>query len=418
MKLLSSIKNGARAAGPWAAAAAGLAFPISTALEGILIGAAVALLLLSGDYASKLSALKKSAIVMPVVLILVMYALGTLYSTADLKEIWHYLSKGYRILLIPLLMILFQEKRIRDCALGGFQAACVMILLISYGIWLGVVPAGAPFNGTPENPTVFKAHITHSLLMAFSAFLFAVTARFSDNRLIKVVSLIFCFLIAVNVFFLVSSRTGQLALALLICYFLGACRRRRGVCVALLVILVMSLAGVMMQETALRRGLDNLSIEAAEWWHGSKQIEKSAIYRLEVYTITLNIIKERPVFGLGTGGFPKAFTEKVGGADKAEKYNPYNPHNEYLLIAVQFGVVGLCIWLYLFLKQWSVAGRLSSPVNCLMARGLVILILSAGVVSSTLIDHTEGLFYYWVSAIAFAPEITNSSDKEICAQPI
>ena len=58
--------------------------------------------------------------------------------------------------------------------------------------------------------------------------------------------------------------------------------------------------------------------------------------------------------------------------------------------------------LWLFLVQWRKAVLLPGGFERAAARGLVLLILSASMVTSTLIDHTEGLFYVWMSALLFA----------------
>ena len=408
-RVFSTIKSGAGIAAPWMAAAVGVAFPTSTALEGILIGIAIALLFLSGDYADRLSAIGKHPITIPIALILALYGIGTMYSPGSAQDIWHYVSKAIRILLILLFIPLFQDRKIRLFALGGFQAASVVVLFISYAIWLGLVPPGSLFKGTPEDPVVFKLHLTHNVLMAFSCFLFAVMARFCTGWLLKTTSIFFCMLTAINVMILVPGRTGQLALILLLFYFFFSWGWKKGMVAAVSVVLIIALAGMIMPQTSVRRGLDKLVGETAEWMRGSREIMgKSTIYRLDVYAISLEIIGEHPIVGSGTGAFPKVFTEKLRNANKTGPYNLYNPHNEYLLIAIQFGLVGLVIWLYLFLKQWLLAARLSLAWERLPARGLVILILSASLISSTLIDHTEGLFYYWMSAVTLSPLVSRS----------
>jgi len=72
------------------------------------------------------------------------------------------------------------------------------------------------------------------------------------------------------------------------------------------------------------------------------------------------------------------------------------------MVAVHLGFVGLALMLRLFLIQWRKAALLPGGFERSAARGLVLLILSASMVTPTLIDHTEGLFYVWMSALLFA----------------
>lgn len=86
-----------------------------------------------------------------------------------------------------------------------------------------------------------------------------------------------------------------------------------------------------------------------------------------------------------------------------EKNIPFssNHHKEYLVVAAQLGLVGLAVLLYLFFTQWRLARKLSGEVEQATARGLVLMILSASMVSSTLIDHSKGLLYLWIRALLF-----------------
>lgn len=70
-----------------------------------------------------------------------------------------------------------------------------------------------------------------------------------------------------------------------------------------------------------------------------------------------------------------------------------NHHKEYLVVAVQLGLVGLAVLLYLFFTQWRLARKLSAEFEQATAQGLVLMILSARIVSSALIDHSKGFLY-------------------------
>jgi O-antigen ligase len=79
-----------------------------------------------------------------------------------------------------------------------------------------------------------------------------------------------------------------------------------------------------------------------------------------------------------------------------------NPHNEYLMVAIQLGLAGLALLFWLLITLWRRAADLPGGFERSAARGLVVLILSASLVSSTLVDHTEGFFFVWMSSLCFA----------------
>ncbi len=111
------------------------------------------------------------------------------------------------------------------------------------------------------------------------------------------------------------------------------------------------------------------------------------------------IIKAHPLFGVGTGGFAFAYAAQVKGTGMRPASQP---ENQYLLTAVQLGGMGLIALLGLFAIQWHLAGRLASRTDKDLARGLVILMVVGCLFNSFLLDHTEALFYAWLSGLLFS----------------
>jgi O-antigen ligase len=393
------MKQKAQTGARWAAVALGVSIPVSTAMDSILIGLILALWVVSGYYATLFDIIRRNVIVVPVLLVVGLYVTGVLYGPADLRETLSTLSKGVVLLLIPILIPIFRDPSARDHAIAGFLLASIVILVLSFGIWSGLIPAMKLLKGIPEDPVVFRLHITHSLLMAFASFLFAVQARECTRRPLRAGWILLSFLAAVNVLFLVPGRTGQLVIVLLSCYAFYMWWRWRGAALAAALLISVIAMGSLMPSSVLHQGMNKIVNESQEWTAGSARHGESVKLRLDFYVNSLEIIKESPLYGVGTGGFARAYAEKVTAPDAVQTDNP---HNEYLMVAAQFGVVGLGVWLFLFFRQWTAAERLSSLREKMMAQGLVITILSASMVTSTLTDHTERIFFVWMSALVFA----------------
>ena len=399
MQKQMTIRQHAETGARWAAVALGVSIPVSTAMDNILIGLIVALWAVGGYYASLADTLRRNAIVVPVLLVVGLYGVGALYATGDVREIWGSLSKGAVLLLIPLMIPLFRDPAVRDRAIAGFLIVSAVILALSFGIWSGLVPPMKLLKGNPADPMVFKLHITQNVLMAFAAFLFALRARYSETLRTRVLMTVAFALAAFNVFIMVPGRTGQLVLIVLTVYALFCWARRGGRVAGAVAIAAVLAAGLLMPSSALYRGAAKVVQEYREWTPGEAKNAESIKLRLDFYLTSLEIVKDSPVYGVGTGGFARAYAAKIMTPDSIRTDNP---HNEYLMVASQFGLVGLGVWLFLFWRQWSAAARLPLPRECMMARGLVIAILTASLVSSTLMDHTEGLFFAWMSAVCFA----------------
>jgi O-antigen ligase len=121
-------------------------------------------------------------------------------------------------------------------------------------------------------------------------------------------------------------------------------------------------------------------------------------YRLEFYDNTLKLIRDRPLLGAGTGGFPDAYKRQVAGTAMAPAGHP---HNEYLHLMAQLGIPGLVALLALFWVPWRLAPRLPLAHEGILARGIVLTIAVGCVVNSLLLDHTEGLFFAWGLGVLF-----------------
>ncbi|TKG92328.1 O-antigen ligase domain-containing protein [Puteibacter caeruleilacunae] len=69
----------------------------------------------------------------------------------------------------------------------------------------------------------------------------------------------------------------------------------------------------------------------------------SLAQRIEFLKAAITIIKDRPILGVGTGNWKKAFTvayEKNGSLLRKELYS--SSHNQYLNYMVKFGILGFC----------------------------------------------------------------------------
>lgn len=387
----------------WAAAGLGFSIPISTAADNILLVAMLAFWLIGGRFREKIAAVRDNPLVLPALALLGMYVIGLFYGEATWGDAAGSLKKAANLLLIPILLSIFTDEKLRRRAMGGFLAAMVLTLLLSYLLLAGLIHANGLLKGLPAEPyVVFKYRLTHSFLMAFAAFLFALKARSPGNRRGRILFALLGVAALYNVLFIVTSRTGYIVALVLGAYFLVSTWRWRGAAAATAVILLLGGLVYLLPASAPHQRLQLMVREAKEWQPGHGKTESSVGSRLEFYRNSLKLIGANPVFGTGTGGFKGAYAALVQGTGLEATVNP---HNEYLMVTVQLGMAGLALMLWLFLVQWRKAASLPGLPDGFeqpAARGLVLLLLSASLVTSTLIDHTEGLFYVWMSALLFA----------------
>ena len=397
---LSAVSRKAEISAQWFAVAMGFSIPISVALNSILAVAILLAWVLALNYSGKLAVIRVNPVAWSAIVLFSFDLAGCIYSVGNHEDVLDSLGKATRLMFIPLLITVFQDDSTRRRAWYGFISAMLLTLALSYLLWLGILPKWEIIKGDVADPTIFKLHITHNLLMAFTAFVCAVQARYAATSRQRAIWVMLALLAAFNVLLMVQGRTGYLVLMVLLIYMGIAWLRWKGLAIALATIgLLAALAyalplGYLHQRSALAFHEFDTSQpnEAAS--------ESSSIgQRMEFYRNTLEIVLQRPLLGAGTGGFKHAYAEHVQGSAQLATLNP---HNEYLMVASQLGLVGLVLLMGLFAIQLRTATHLPSIRERMLAQGMVLSIITASAVTSTLIDYTEGWFYAWMSGLLFA----------------
>lgn len=385
-----------RAAALWIVVAIGFSIPISTALDNILVAALLLCWLASGAYREKLAAVRGNPFALAAIGFFLLHVAGAAYSTGTRAEVLAALDKASILLLVPLLVSLRPGTEWLHRALQAFLAALALTLFLSFFIWWDLVPAGM-FKGYPFDPVVFKQKITHSVLTAFGAVTLTIAAREATDRRWRIALSVGAALAAFNVLFMVWGRTGQLVLLALFFYLLVSWFRWRGLLAAALAGLAIGGTVYLIPSSSLHvRTLTTLR-EIEDWRAGKPAT--LANKRLETWSNSLELIRERPLFGFGTGGFAAAYARQVEGTgmDPAR-----HAESQYLDTAAQLGLVGFIALVGLFASQWQWAARLATCTETTLARGLVILMVIGCLFNPFLRDHSEALFYAWLSGLLYA----------------
>jgi O-antigen ligase len=382
--------------GRYAAIALGFSIPVSVFLDNVLLAVVLGGWLAGGAYRAKVASARDNPVCIASLLLVTVLALGMLHGDHPRDEAIFYFQKYLDLLFIPVFAWQFREPAARRYGLHALAGALVLTLAVSFCLKSGVLPAGVLGAGSAASPTVFKLRLTHNILMALGAFLFAWLAMTAGTREVKAAWGALALLAAVNVTMMVQGATGYLvlgALALLFGYGVG---RWRGLGVS--VIAVAAVAAMLTYVPGPFRERVGMVEREFRGWQATDAQSTSMGLRLEFYHNTLRIIRDHPVAGVGTGGFPQAYARVVAGSPMGATRNP---HNEFLHLAAQVGPLGVAALLWLLFRQWRLAPGLAPP-DKEIARGLVVLMAIGCMLNSLLLDHTEGLLYAWLTGLLYA----------------
>ena len=399
MNLLRYLTRGFDHLGRGAAIALGFSLPISTAIDNLLLALLVVCFVAGGAYRSRLSFIAGNFALLAPLALIGLLALGTLYGVAPAGENRQFLYKYAELLVIPLIASFFREPAARRRGILAFAAAIVVTVLLSFALHLTVLVRSPLLLHDEMFAVPFKHSLTHSILVGFGAFVFLQLGLSARSATARWAWFGMAAAALANMTFLVPGRTGYVVLGALALYTGYALWRWRGLAgIAVASVLVVAAAYQVSDRfhDRVARALEEYSTQRPEV--PADGVSAVAI-RLEFYRNSLAIIRDHPLTGVGTGGFQQAYAEKVRGSGMTPTSNP---HNQYLLLAVQVGIGGVLILLWVLWVQWRGAARLASSLETRLAHGLVLMIAIGCMFNALLIDHTEGLLYAWLTALLHA----------------
>lgn len=391
-----------------ATAAIGLAVPISTALDNFLL--AMVLLGLSFNLNKVWRITMCNPVARAALLLFGMLAVATLYGQTPISEALGILGKYIDLAFVPLFMLMFSEAKTRQLGERMFFAASSLILLLS-GLLATHILAPQSWmsnQATADSPAVFHSYITQGNMMAYTAFLAMLKVRDAQDVRSRSLWASFAGLASFNVLFMLQGRTGYMILLLLMAWFAWSTLTRyfhqRGKAwgwrqgAGVMVACMLMVSSMYMLSPRLHDRVETVKQEMQAWHPDLGNEGSSAGQRMDYYYNTLQIVERNWWTGVGTGGFPDAYTQQIQGTNALPTNNP---HNEYLLIAAQTGVLGLFLFIYLFWMEWRAALLLESSYVQDAARGLVLAFIVNCMFNSALHDHADGLFFSYFTALLF-----------------
>ena len=368
----------------------GFCIPLSTTLSTTLIAIYFVLWMVLGDWRTLASIVRTNRVVAAGIAMFALLMLGGLASSATPREVGQTLLKYRELLYLPLLLSIFADSAIRQWAVGSFLAGVGVMLGLSYVEFFSGIDIGL-LSSTDQ--VIFKDRIIHCLLVAFFAYVLSHQAVAQSRgrwwRVIVIAAALF------NMFVLVQGRTGQMIVTLLFILFVFQLKSWKG-CVAGAMCALLFWGAAYKLAKPVQQRLNDSFAQLDDQFGAAKKRSPDA--RLEYYELSLQIVRENLWAGVGTGGFRKAY-QRVAEARSAPA--TADPHNEYLLLAVQLGLIGPIAFLAMLGSQWWYSRQLPA-VERHLAQGAVVTIGAGCLVNSLMYSFTGGLFWGYFSALTFA----------------
>ena len=365
-----------------------IAIYFSTSLAIILSVLLGLLWLLSAQFSALPGLLKINPVAACSLLLFLCFIFGLCYSSASYGDAIAMLSKYRELIFIPVLTAFLSAERYRSWAWKAFVLASVLILLISYLMDIGILDLNR--QGDPA----FKSRITHGIFISFFAF-FCAHKAYDGKGYAKLYWLLFI-VCMYNLFFIVGGRTGQLIAVSLMLLFGVQRFTKKALLLAVFVMAILLALYLTFSDKAARinEGVVNMQSDLKP---GAEQSQTSMGQRYMFWRYSLKLIAEKPLLGHGTGSFAKEYERVAQGEPLMAK----NPHNEFLMIGVQLGLLGLLIYLGFLASQYYLSRKLPDKDKWL-AQGLLLTLIVTSLFNTPIMDHSEGHWFAAMIALCFA----------------
>ena len=320
--------------------------------------------------------------------------LGAFYGLASWHDSMSALIGWRRMLLLPLALAVFDDAAAKRLLLTVLMVTCVVATLFAfYGIWAGLPMKGygVVFGNYTNQSSIFALVVAGAVAALMCPDAFAGHRLLGDWRILAAVIA----LLAADIVIILPGRSGYvdilvMPVVLVTLLSRGAWRVKAAAGLAVVVGLGMALAATPHVRQRVMQAVTEIETvdQAAQ---GS-----SVSQRVVMWRTTIGMIRDHPIFGVGTGGFLDGYRPYVQGGGW-QGFEASDPHNQYLKILGEQGVVGLAALLFFIFRV--LACPAATPY-----RQLAIAAMAAWCATSLANSHfstfIEGrLLFFWLGAM-------------------
>jgi len=325
--------------------------------------------------------------------------ISTFWSIAPLNSAFGELWGWRKILLLPISLALFCDAKYKDKAINIFLIFTSIICIIS--LWNLFVEK--------ENGILIRNYATQGMIFSVSLIVFLNKLLLSYKSLNSLKKITYFCLIPIFALGIlnIEGRSGYLALIVmvltsLIIYIYTSKDKWRFILSSLILLIFMS--AIFSSKTVLQRVEFGIN-EIIDTLYREGDGNSSMGIRTNMFILTIETIKENPIFGLGNGSFETEMTNKTKKM-KDKGLAIHDPHNQYLKIIAEFGIIGFAVFVYLLIS----ATKQRPEKNSSNYKEIALIVLAAWITTSLFSSHfstfTEGRFIYlWLGIMLASQKI-------------
>jgi len=322
--------------------------PLSRAMISALVVLLILFWILEKDFKDKYRQIVSSRLLVAISIYLLFSAISVIWSS-NIDEALNMMRLNIYWLVIFVIATKIKKEQINSI-INAFLIGMFISEFIAYGVFFELWKFK---YATVGNPSPFMFWIDYSVFMAFTSLLL-LNRIFSKNYTFKEkIMFVFFFTTVTGNLFLAIGRTGQVAFiaGVLVLMIMRYRFTFKSIFMTILTLGIILTTAYSISNTFKMR--TNVAIEDIKNI-SNMNFEGSWGIRVAYWITSYHIFKEHPVIGVGVGDFQDE-TKKLLQSDNYPYLNSetkefmsnHHPHNQFLLVAMQMGVVGLVLFIYM-----------------------------------------------------------------------
>ena len=378
----------------------GLCLPLSTTATDIFITTAAIAFLFTDEVFSQLRVQLQQPLVIACVIFLLWIALGVFWSSGPWYLQAHDIYKFSKLLMIPLLIPPLINPAVRRQCITAFLIMTILTAVLSIMKWQEWINIGHP----QDFGDIFHNHYKEAFILSLGAYILLLRMR--DEKKWKFYYLFYFSLITFDIFCLTGGdKLGYLLYIFLLFVFIIQSSSRwlyYGSIFGVISLFIFASFKAQQMISLREETLYDLVVYFKVNDHSRSLGERMKILKTAWLIFTHNLI-----IGSGTGTFASDYRRLT--LDQHHYMEVKTTHNELLLIAAQWGSIGLLLFFILVLMHGKTISKLEEKD---LSKGILI-ILIVGVVSNNflLTSLTQHLYIYFTAlTLATLPPKSEKSD--------
>ena len=324
--------------------------PISASYKAKVFIGILILFILRGNIVFYIKQSFQNRVVRAFVYLFIIYLIGLLW-TDDLKH-GLYALKSIKYGLYLLVFYAIIDGRYISKVISAFIIGMLISELLSYGMILGILPWKYDIDGiilyqacTIGDPSPFLNHIHYGVALSFVVMLLGQRIIYSNySKIVKIFMSVFVVTASLNIFF-TGGRTGYITFLLLLIILASSYLKKYILHIMIAVTLLFSFAYFNSKTFEVKVKQTQHSVK--ELFNKNPNFNTSIGQRIGLYYYAWDVIKNHPIFGVGTGDSMDEIKKNV-----PEKYAGIHAmpheHNQFLSVLVSLGIVGLLVFLNIY----------------------------------------------------------------------